>query len=476
MLMIVIFYSFLKEKNQRNVLAIITTATGVIFLCLNYILKVNICNYIYSSLMVINGYADAMGLPFSMAMKRFQYAALIVIFYNIASIYYIWRSEKMMDSIVRYMVTAAYIFIMFKYSFARFDGQQCHTFFIFILVAVGVQYLFESGAYQSKLKEIAIVNFFWAGILFYNSNHQFLGRPEILRSIPVGYLKDISGGAKEKFTFSKSDKEGRIFPDRILKKIGKAPIDLMPINLSLIFINELNYCPRPTIQSYCAYNTYLDSLNCKKYISTEGPRFVLYRCDAISYRVPFWDEAATKRSLCQFYNLIDSFNINDEYKVVDGDVIVNGEYSLHSKTPIVVKYLLFEKRAVPRSARVFNQREHIFSLNEPLYVDTGIAPQYLFANIEFSTLGKIKNLLCEPSYLKAIFCYANGEQDTFRAVRPILATGVLINKKVKTTEDASIFFSTNGAHNDKVKWVKFVPEDSYSFKNDFQYFTNIIKY
>jgi hypothetical protein len=465
LLFMVVLYALWANKGSRLLLIAIAASSVLAIPVLGAILHVSIISYMRTSLDIISGYNETMVLPVSAALKKFQIAFLIMVVYNLIALFYLFKSGFKIENILRYLLTSLYIFIVFKYSFTRADLNKVpHAFFIFIVAAVAIQYLFEETSYQNRLRDLVLINFFMAGTFYFNSN-QFLGGAEIKSGLSVEFFRDMAGGAKKKFSCSDEIKKSRLFPDSILKKIGTDMVDLMPYNLSLIFINQLNYCPRPTLQSYAAYTATLDSFNCKKYMSDYAPKFVLFTSSSVDNRDPFWDESATKRAVCQNYQVVDSFFVDDSY---------NSGYKTTERW--LQKYLLLQRRTVPLQATVKAQSPGELTLNENFNVDTGSAPQYLYANFEYTLAGKIKGLLFQPSIVYVVFTYENGKTDSVKALLPIMKSGVLINKKIITTEDAETLFRTNGAGNDKVKWIKFVPADNFSFKRKAKYHTELISY
>jgi len=465
LLFVVLLYALWVNKGNRSWLLAIGAASVLALPVLGGILHVGIINYIRTSLDIINGYNDTMVLPISPALKKFQFAFLILVIYNLVGLIYIVKSGLKIENILRYLLTALYIFIVFKYAFTRAEINKVpHAFYLFSVVALAIQYLFEDAAYRSRLREFMLVSFFLAGTTYFNDN-QFLGGVEIKSGLSVEFFKDLAGGVKNKFSFSEAVKKTRLFPDSILKRMGHETVDLMPYNLSLIFVNRLNYSPRPTLQSYAAYTARLDSFNCKKYTSNDAPKFVIFSCNSIDGRDPFWDESATKRAVCQNYSVVDSFFVDDAYS--------NGYKTTERWSE---KYLLLERRATPLVATVKNQATGELGFNESFTVDTGSTPQYMYADFEYSLAGKIKGLLFQPSLVNVVFTYENGKSDIVKAMRPIVHSGVLINKRMMTTGDAETLLRTNGAGNDKVLSIRFIPTDGFSFKHKIKYHTELIGY
>lgn len=461
----VVVYALIFKRGNQKAVIVIALATVAALIVLSVVLNINIKLYVINSLGMIAGYNDAMVLLVSMGLKRFQFAVLTLVAYAVITFYYLYKNRFKPELILRCFLTAIYIFIIFKYSFVRADlTKTSHSFFVFVVVAIGLQYLFEEAGYKNRLREIACFNFFLAGAIYLSFN-PFMGKAEIKQALSASFFNDLAGKANEKFHISAQIANGgRLMPQHILSKIGNQSVDLMPYNLSLLFINQLNYSPRPTLQSYAAFTPFLDSVNSQKYISA-GPEFVLFNCSGIDNREPFWDEAATKRTMMQYYQMVDSFSINEGY-----------ENGYNSGETDIEKYLLLEKRKNPRQAFVSNQVNGELYLNEPLYVDTNAIPQYLYADIKYTLAGRIKSVLFQPSLINVVFCYVTGEQDTFRAVRSILQTGVLINKEVTNTDNAEIFFKTDGIANGKVSWIKFEPSDKFSFQRKAKFRTQLLTY
>ena len=101
-------------------------------------------------------------------------------------------------------------------------------------------------------------------------------------------------------------------PNEIKNKVANKSVDIIPWELSLVKANNLNWNPRPIIQSYSAYTEFLDSKNYKNII--EFPRDnIFYSFYTIDERHPFFDEPKTFFNIfCnyQFSSHISEFNTN----------------------------------------------------------------------------------------------------------------------------------------------------------------------
>jgi hypothetical protein len=92
-------------------------------------------------------------------------------------------------------------------------------------------------------------------------------------------------------------------PATWLDRIGTEPIDAYPSELSVVFANGLNWCPRPMPQSFTAYTPDLDELNASHYRAPDGPRWVLFEQTALDRQHPWLVDPLTFRELYNCYDV-----------------------------------------------------------------------------------------------------------------------------------------------------------------------------
>jgi hypothetical protein len=92
-------------------------------------------------------------------------------------------------------------------------------------------------------------------------------------------------------------------PPAVRAYVGPAPIDAYPWEASVLFANGLNWSPRPVFQSYSAYTPELDEANAAYYRSDAGPRFILYRHQAIDDLFPWFVDPLTLREVYRRYDV-----------------------------------------------------------------------------------------------------------------------------------------------------------------------------
>ncbi len=227
-------------------------------------------------------------------------------------------------------------------------------------------------------------------------------------------------------------------PLNFIDLIGNKTVDIVWSRIDLLFYNDLNYLPRPVIQSYAAYDKHLDNRNAIKYASNDAPEFIIYQHGTIDRRHPFWDEAQTKLTLLKHYEIIKKEN----------------------------GFLLLKKRSSPLNENKKTVDKYISTWDEHIIIKTSKNIQYITVEMEYSFLGKLRRLLYEPNFIETNIEYEDGSKSHHRAIIPILKGGVLANKKAIDTNDAFTFFNTKGKKNKKTTKLSFHNKESSIWMKD----------
>jgi hypothetical protein len=255
-------------------------------------------------------------------------------------------------------------------------------------------------------------------------------------------------------------------------------VDAVSVDVQSVYINHLHYNPRPVPQSYQAYNRYLDNLNAVKYASGSAPGAIIYQSKTIDRRHPFWDESITKRIMLANYIFFpDSGSIFDEvyylkrYPDIAGALkegrIPGGRWHYEPtghQEGRIPGFLYLKRRAQPLASTYTMDRQESLRFDTPFRVEHADDLLYLTAHIRYSFVGWLRGLFFQPAPIYATLTYANGKKDTFRACRPILETGVLLNKKVSDHEDTATFFRTLGRANIAVTSITFTTPHPVCFR------------
>ncbi|HWA34027.1 MAG TPA: hypothetical protein VG737_07855, partial [Cyclobacteriaceae bacterium] len=208
-------------------------------------------------------------------------------------------------------------------------------------------------------------------------------------------------------------------------------VDVVPAEISEVYRYNLQYNPRPIIQSYSAYSGYLDSLNQNKYLSDTKPDHLLLSYGSIDDRYPFFDETRTKLAILSQYKITGEFN---------GQLIMG-----KADSPL-------------RAERIKTTRSEA-KLGESIQVPGGVALQFAKVDVKYSLWGKIRRLLFRPPGLTVKFTLSNGDTYSYKAITSILSGGVIINRFVDTQEELEFFLRCRGELNTRVKKIEFDPTD-----------------
>lgn len=197
-------------------------------------------------------------------------------------------------------------------------------------------------------------------------------------------------------------------PDSVLKKVQGKTIDIIPWEFSLIPGNQLNWKPRPIIQSYSAYTEKLDELNYQSL--SQSPRdYLIYHFQSIDDRHPFFDEPkAFSYVVCNYQ--LDS--VNSPFQV----------------PAIKTNFYLLEKQNISRCSLTPLGETNNITWNQVYELPTrnsGITRVQV--KFEYSWLGKIIKQLFRIPPVMINVNYLDGTQANFRFVQDNSANGVILS-------------------------------------------------
>jgi hypothetical protein len=85
--------------------------------------------------------------------------------------------------------------------------------------------------------------------------------------------------------------------------VGQSTVDLLNYEQGIIFLNGLNYRPRPIMQSYSAYTLELSRANWRFFQSEQAPDFVIVRLNTIDSHYPGEDDALALAEFTRSYQV-----------------------------------------------------------------------------------------------------------------------------------------------------------------------------
>ncbi len=402
----------------------------------SYLFSVDLIGYIVASGHIANGYNDAAYLDQPDKIHYVKWALGIIGVYSIILLSAAFKIIKSVPNFVHVIAVSLNLFVIFKQGFVRAD-EHVFAFFEYVPALFGVWLIFIDQSFKKRFALVTITSLILSGMakdLNFRSNilnEKFTGFERYLdqfnnietRNFPV----DIPANAK--------------LPESFLKVIGNSTVDIIPHEISLLYFNGLKYNPRPVMQSYLAYDGYLDGLNADKYISNSAPEFVIFSLSCIDDRYCFFDETKVKEALLKWYSTVD----------VVGDKILLKRKSMPSwKT----KQLLYSGHA---------------KLGERIKIISGTNILSLTSDVDYSFFGKILRTFYKPPPLTIRFLTDSGWSKRYRLIVPIVKSGVIINPIVNDLSSAKDFFDRNFEKMDKIREIKINSKSKWAYKENFYY-------
>ena len=467
-----IYFGLIKAFTFRTIL-IVWVAQLLLTYALSFLLHVDIPAYLEASLKIIDAYQDAMAamlLSTKELLSLLFFEALIVVVV-LAFVLKSFRSifQKNFEGVYLYLLIALAWFLGFKQAHTAVGAFNVFGFFLLMPPLAALIYLFTENSYKVWAERMFVVILclqllatqlirFYIGektlkgyLLSYPptnisqeiSEKGFSAKDlvEILaQKNPVNYLKRLVS-----YEYEDNFKDSPVqLPNDLLSKVGNASIDIVPHQVSHIYFNQLNYNPRPIIQSYQANSDWLMKKNGEKYLSKNAPAFVLFRTEAFREQNPFWVETDLSEALLRNYTLTDTTVIQQD------------------------TFYLFQRSKVFKGLTYNDLATIKFKLNEDIQLPKSANPIRFSAKINYSTKGKLARLFFQPPYLYCLVTYENGRQENFRVIDKILRGGVFINQKITTQAEACNFFLNKGVDNQRVTKVRFWAKYTSGFDESFE--------
>jgi hypothetical protein len=191
-------------------------------------------------------------------------------------------------------------------------------------------------------------------------------------------------------------------PASFLAKIGSAPMDVYPWDISLASANGLNWKPRFVLQSYCAYTPILDLKSAWNYRREGGPEYIVYSYQSIDAQHPCIVDPRTLMEIYCCYNVVDQ---------ADGMLLLkrgaHHRYDWDNRETLGTKSVAFGERwEVPKGIG---------------------APIILEANLKLSLLGRLASLLYKVYPPMIQVEYRDGPAQTYSLVWRNIKSGFVVS-------------------------------------------------
>lgn len=307
------------------------------------------------------------------------------------------------------------LFAIWKYGMAREDYLHTSMLFV-ILVSTLLVYTIIAGKFRiiNSLLSVVIVLLFYFTLqnsYYYEPFHLRVNGIQnlVVKAFNNKYFVDTCNRSTEKLIArNKLDQQ-------ILDLIGNQTVDIYPWDYSYIAANNLNWQPRPVLQSYASYTRKLDQLNARHFESEKAPEFILWELRKISHDI----HNGTLESIDGRYLL------NDEPETM---LALLRNYELAATQKGIFPVLVYRKKAEPLKQDVKLISQTKASWNTWITVPAH-SPDILSAEVSMnrSLYGNFKSFLYKDEATYVYNMLQNGDIRMYRIVPKNAAYGLWVN-------------------------------------------------
>lgn len=262
--------------------------------------------HIHTALQVAVGYADAMQRPGAAGTDLIGYVALAVVVAALAAAF-VRANLRWNERIGLFALIAATAALAFKAAFTRVDPTHLLVFFpTAALMAVLAGALAAPAAIRRAGAVAALICALSAFALpaLRADQKLFLAIGASSADAAAQRALDLillpMRGDEWAQAAARTRNEAAMPQTRAA--VGADSIDIMSVGQGVLFLNRLDYRPRPVFQSYSAYSPELTALNRDFIASARGPQWMLLDLRAIDGRLPTSEDPQAFLQVLQTYS------------------------------------------------------------------------------------------------------------------------------------------------------------------------------
>lgn len=423
----------------RRPVVVASAAFVLLGVVLTVALNVDIVGFVLGSWHLADAYNDAMVFPLASSPlpgEMLPLSLAIVAAFLLLALFN-WRALLAdLDFLFAYLMVAGYIYLVFKHAYVRTWGHPWY-FFQSVPAAIGLLALYA----RPSLRRWAGGVFLFALLCAFPAGVQLInGQAVVTKTARLrNYVSMAVSGPP--YYPDNPTRQTQALPPGARDLIGDATVDVMPWEISTVYFNDLAYDPRPVVQSYTAYDGWLDERNYQKYISETAPQFILFAMGDIDRRHPAFTEPRTRRALLTHYEIVQR----------------------------LPDYLLLQRRAQPLAIEETPGPAGAARLGEFIDLPPSDALQFMTADIEYSLAGKLARFFYQPRMLWITVEFEDGETRRFQAVKPMINDQALVDPFIETLDDAEVYLQSLGRDSRRVARVRFETDSPRAFEPEFSY-------
>jgi len=321
------------------------------------------------------------------------------------------------------MLFSLSLFAAWKHGMAREDIYHARNLFYYVLIIFSLFILFHK-----KNQHINILLIITGMLAFYlNLRNLPSYYPKQTELIGINNFSEILTGYPEIKERADQAIERNLVSNKLQQEIrnviGSSTADIYPWDYSTIPANTLNWKPRPVIQSFAAYTSWLDGKNAAHFMSANAPEYLIWDLD----------KKTRDKNGGSMEGLDNRYLLNDE----PGTII-----------QIIRHYIPFYKND---SFLVLKKRQSIPAISNKM-TDAGShewdswievprqSADLLRARIRIrnNLAGKLKSLFYKDEASYVIYKLTSGEMLQYRIVPKNARDGIWLNPFIFRTESGSV--------------------------------------
>lgn len=380
-------------------------------------------NYIYLSFSMLTAYPAAMS---SLAVPKVIYVFGLILFCSLSVLVCFSFFNKKNYYFFYYLAVFIVVYSSWRASYLRHFGLWFFLFSSVLPFALSGSLAGKSRSYSlacffhsfisiAFLFHIAQLNGSWA-IAYSPSKALLEFKSQLIHNYRV--IKDI--GAYKKLLKSSFDKTARdVLLPKVSEIVGHSTIDVFSPEQMQLYLNRLNYSPRPIYQGYAAMNSLLLEKN-KEYLSiSSAPDYVLFRLRTIDSRLPFMEDSLVLSELIKNYHFVAK----------EGAFILLKKNNQRIETGA-------DELITTGNAEI-NQWVEISNTKNKTINQSNL---FLTLDFSFSFFGKIKEQLKRPSIIHIQLVTESGDEFYYRIIPSMTKSPMLIAPLILEDKDVEDYY------------------------------------
>jgi hypothetical protein len=270
----------------------------------------NLPRYLGTSLQIAGGYAEAMAWDGNMDEVYLALLILAALGVALVPLYApglpaAWRGLGSLRQLSRLALLGATVFLQWKHGFTRHDAHSIYFFSFMLLLPFLLPALFSAYDWAAPLRvRLATTCFFLSLIgLTMSSEVKWTQRLSSLSDAVAQSGEAVldPSGCRSKVEEQRAAKRQEFALPLIKARVGGATVDLISYEQGVLFLNGMNWRPRPVFQGYSAYTPDLLAANVQFFRSADAPQYLLFKVQSADDRFPTLDDGPALLEILRRY-------------------------------------------------------------------------------------------------------------------------------------------------------------------------------